>query len=151
LKREILFWSPLLYLIKWANSSNWYLFTVQEVTSDLTFDVKVFGTVIYVEEQLLPMGLSVTVAHPIYVMLAKGTLKDMSDSLTLAWSESQSSNKKGLAVAQVKEIKNISMYGIPDLDRTPRQRSVKTEGIKYEYGVDSTYIAVITYGSSLHD
>jgi hypothetical protein len=84
----------------------------------------------YVEERLLPKGFSVTVARPTYVMSAKGTLKDMSDSLTLAGSESQSSNKKGEAVAQVKEIKDISMYGIPDLDRTPRQCSVKTEGIQ---------------------
>ena len=38
---------------KWANLSNWYLCTVQEVNIDLTFEVKVFGTIIDVEEQLL--------------------------------------------------------------------------------------------------
>ena len=116
---------------RWANSSNWYLCTVQEVNMDLTFEVKVFGTIIDVEEQLLlPIGSSIPVALPASVILAKGKLKDMSDRLTLAWNESQSSNTKGEAVGKIKEIKNISMYGIPDLDRVPRQCSLKTEVIK---------------------
>jgi hypothetical protein len=112
----------------WVTSSNWYFCYIDEANLDGTAKIVILGTIIEMIEQELPTEWTATVALPAYVLSLKGKLKEMSDNLLVTLTEA--SNQKGEIVANLGEVKKISMYGIPDLDGIPRPCSMKAEGIK---------------------
>ena len=114
----------------WANSSNWYCCVVEKTNIDLTVQIKVLGTIMPTEEQLLTSGWSATVDLPLYVLKSKGLLKERHDELLEASCVKLIANQEGETVVKPVGIKSISLYGIPDLDGIPKSCSMKTEGIK---------------------
>ena len=98
---------------------------------DGTAKIKIFGTMLPVEDELLfPTGWTAKIDLPQFVLTSKGKLKEIENQLMATSQSAESSNTESETVATTSVNKSIQLFGIPYLDDTSRLCSGKVDGIR---------------------
>lgn len=109
----------------WALTSNWVYYAVQSSDSASTY-IKLLGTM-FAQEEVVTVGKITNVNLPEYLLVAKNETDTQGRAFM---AEEALLSEEGEKEKKSKIIKNVCLYGIQDLDNTPRECSLKTEGIK---------------------
>ena len=115
---------------KWALSSNWYIYNVEDKKDTTTAQMKLLGSMYPLEIDVLEIGKSCDVVLPKYVLVTKGKLSVKGITLLAETKQQECSSEKGETEILDIKIKRVSLHGIPDLDNVTRACSLKNEGIK---------------------
>lgn len=110
---------------KWAMTSNWIFYTILSNDSTSTY-IKLIGSMFPQEDFLFTEKLT-KVTLPEFLIVAKNDTEEQGRTFML---KNASIEEEGEEKSPCELIKKVSLYGIQDLDNTPRPCSLKNEGIK---------------------